>query len=101
MDPNISGNQSVNLVVSHFVLEHIAPDILDRLTGEFSRILTHDGMMLRFIDNFDHYEAFDKSISHLDFLRFQDWAWQLCCIHPQSFTKRMRHSDYVALFERH
>jgi hypothetical protein len=95
------GDKSIDLIVSHGVLEHIEPKTLNVLATEFKRMLSNDGAMLHVVDNSDHYEQSDKTISRLNFLQFEDWIWKLCCINPQSFTNRLRHSDYVAIFRQH
>ena len=57
--------------------------------------------MVHFIDCSDHYAMVDKSISRCNFLQYEEWAWRLCCINPQSYHNRLRHSDYVAMLQRH
>ncbi len=94
-------DRSFNTVVSCSVLEHIAPETLEKMVVDFRRILVPGGSMVHFIDYSDHYAMYDKSLSRCNFLRYEDWIWRLCCINPQSYHNRLRHSDYVAMFQRY
>ena len=92
---------SVDIVVSRAVFEHIPEPILENYLRELQRIVRPGGMMCHVIDNSDHWEHRDKSISRLNFLRFDDGLfWKFSCFNKQNFQNRMRHSDYIALFER-
>ncbi len=92
---------SVDLIVSRTVFEHIPAALLDGYMEEFARILRPGGAMLHNIDNSDHWEHHDKSLSRLNFLRYEegDWYWKL--MSRCRSQNRLRHSDYVALFRRH
>lgn len=63
-------DQSVNLVFSNLVLEHVPEDEIDRLLGEAYRILKPGGYMLHSIDLSDHFSHSDCSITGFNFLRF-------------------------------
>ena len=90
---------SVDIIVSCSVLEHIKPQYLRRMLEEFKGLLSSDGAMIHFIDNSDHYEQMDKSISRVNFLKFDDWTWNLLTLNPQSVQNRLRHSEYRSLFQ--
>lgn len=92
---------SVDLIISRAVLEHVSPVALEDTFHEFGRILRPDGHMCHTIDNSDHWEHVDKSISRLDFLRYDGLYWRLACLNRQAFQNRLRHSDYLKLFARH
>ena len=91
------GDESIDVLVSRAVLEHIRPDILTTLFAEFRRVLKPGGYMCHVIDNTDHYAHTDKSINYVNFLRFEDWQWRLLTINPFAYTNRLRHSDYRQL----
>jgi hypothetical protein len=97
----LSPDRSVDLIVSCSVLEHIAPETLETMMADFRRILVPGGAMIHFIDCSDHYAMYDKSISRCNFLQYEDWVWRLCCINPQSYHNRLRHSDHAAMLQRH
>lgn len=89
---------SVSLIYSRTVLEHIARPLLATLLSEWARLLQPGGAVIHFIDNSDHFEHRDKSLSRLNFLTLSDRAWRLACLNPQNYQNRLRHSDYLALF---
>ena len=97
----LSLDGSADLIVSCSVLEHIAPRMLETMMADFRRILVPGGAMIHFIDCSDHYAMFDKSISRCNFLQYQEWVWRLCCINPQSYHNRLRHSDHATMLQRH
>ncbi len=94
-----SPTQSIDLIVSCSVLEHISLSLLDTMITDFHRILAPGGAMVHFIDNSDHFEHNDKTISRVNFLRFGDLTWKLCCLNPQNYQNRLRHSEYAHLFK--
>lgn len=56
--------------------------------------------MCHLIDNSDHWQHKDRSLSRVDFLRYRDESlvWRLAQINPQAYQNRLRHSDYRAMF---
>ena len=90
---------SVDIVISRAVLEHVPPAAIRQAVGEFDRILRPGGAMCHVIDNSDHWEHKDKTLSRVNFLRYEDgFYWKLACLNVQSFQNRLRHSDYLQLF---
>ncbi len=89
--------KTVDLICSNNTLEHISPQSLENLLQEFGRILKEQGLMSHFIDMTDHFSHFDNSISHFNFLKFEEWQWKLMdnAIQPQN---RMRSHQYLNLF---
>lgn len=93
-------DNSVDLVYSRTVLEHIRPTILQELMEEWRRILRPGAFCIHFIDNSDHFEHHDKSLSRLNFLTISGMRWKFACFNPQNYQNRLRHSDYIDLFEK-
>lgn len=93
---------SADIVFSRAVLEHVPPVVLERLVTGLGRILRPGGVMCHAVDNSDHWEHRDKSLSRLDFLRYEEgWFWRLACRNTQAYQNRLRHSDYLRLFAAH
>ncbi len=90
-------NNSVDLIYSRTVLEHIPERVLTELLTEWKRLLRPGGFCIHIIDNSDHFEHRDKSLSRLNFLALSGWAWKLACFNPQNYQNRLRHSDYLRL----
>jgi len=91
-------SETIDLVYSRTVLEHIAKGDLHKLTSEWMRLLRPGSFCIHFIDNSDHFEHRDRSLSRLNFLSVSNWVWKLSCLNPQIFQNRLRHSDYLKLF---
>ena len=91
---------SVDLVFSRTVLEHIPASDLEGLLVEWRRVLKPGGACVHIIDNSDHFQHREKSLARLNFLTLSSRAWRFACYHPQNFQNRLRHSDYRSLFEK-
>ena len=89
--------QSVDLIFSTVVFEHIDKKILSGLLAEFKRIASPDSIMSHYIGLSDQHASFDKSITPLNFLKYNERWWRLFNnpITPQS---RLRIADYRELF---
>ncbi len=88
---------SVDLIVSHAVLEYISEPLFMELLNAFRRLLKSDGAMSHWIDFSDQYAYFDKNISPLNFLKYPDWAWRLIN-NPIIPLSRLRIDDIRRLF---
>ncbi|MDQ4133713.1 MAG: methyltransferase domain-containing protein [Actinomycetota bacterium] len=90
---------SVDFVTSTKTLEHIPGADIDAILHECHRLLRPDGVMSMHIDYQDHYSYFDRSISVYNFLRYGERQWRR--YNPSlHFQNRLRHSEYVAMFEK-
>lgn len=89
--------KSVDLIFSTVVFEHIDKKNLSRLLDEFKRIASTNSVMTHYIGLADQYANFDKSITPLNFLRYNERWWRLFNnpVNPQS---RLRIADYRELF---
>lgn len=93
---------SADIIISRTVLEHVRPEYLSTLMDEWARILRPNGVMCHIIDNSDHWSHRDRSLSKIDFLRYDDnWYWRLRVLDAQHYQNRLRHSDYAKEFRRH
>jgi methyltransferase family protein len=68
-------NQSVDIIYSNTVLEHVPPDELNGLFAESHRILSQNGYILHLIDMSDHFAHSDPTISSINFLQFSEKAF--------------------------
>lgn len=87
----------VDYVLSRAVLEHVPPQEIPRVLMEISSILKPGGLAAHIIDNSDHFQHEDRSISRLNFLQFSDTTWDLICSLTDQ-QNRLRHSDYRKFF---
>ncbi len=67
---------------------------LQRVLRSTKRILRTSGVMCHTIDMSDHCEHLDKSISRVNFLKYQPWIWRLACVDPQLYQNRLRLFEY-------
>jgi hypothetical protein len=88
---------SIDYVFSRAVLEHVSPRHIPELFAAVSRVLKTRGLMANIIDNSDHFQHKDKSISRLNFLKFSTTTWSLICALTDQ-QNRLRHSDYLEIF---
>ncbi len=85
-------DQSIDLIVSEAVLEHLPREQLGAFFDEFRRLLTPDGLALHGIDLDDH---LDGGLNHL---RFSVETWERSLIRKSGFyTNRVSHSRIGAM----
>lgn len=87
-----------NLLVSNNTLEHVPPDVLGRIFGEFLRVGDPQAQMSHYIDLADHYSGFDPRINDFHFLTLtpRQWRW---ANNRLGYQNRLRLSDYRHLLE--
>ncbi|HEY0181282.1 MAG TPA: class I SAM-dependent methyltransferase [Rhodopila sp.] len=87
---------SVDLIISRAVFEHVPVSNLRVFLSEFHRILRTGGSMCHIVDNSDHWQHTDRSLSRMNFLRYSDGLyWKIVNMGVQN---RLRHSDYEKMF---
>lgn len=87
---------SVDLVYSNSVLEHVPREIIRGLMIESFRVLKPGGLVLHNVGCNDHYAFFDKSISFVNFLQFGEREWRLWN-NPIQYQNRLRAPEFVDL----
>ncbi len=88
---------SVDAVVSRAVMEHIPPEVIRSIFADSFRLLSPSGLMCHIIDNSDHWQHVDRSISRVNFLKYPDWLFRWTCINDQDYQNRLRHPEHVRL----
>ena len=90
-------DNSIDLIFSTVVFEHIDREILKSLLEEFARVGSPDCVMSHHIGLADQYASFDNSITPFNFLKYDSAKWRLFNnpVIPQS---RLRMADYRELF---
>ncbi len=90
--------QSIDLHVSHTVLEHIPPSVLPPILQEARRVLRPGGLLIHNIDPSDHFAHDDASITRINFLRFTEKEWTGWAGNRFMYHNRLRAADYMAIF---
>jgi SAM-dependent methyltransferase len=88
-----------DVIVSRAVLEHIPEPDLRSIARQSIRVLKPGGAICHLIDMSDHWEHNDKTISRINFLRYEQGFWRITGINPQNYQNRLRGFEYARLFE--
>jgi hypothetical protein len=91
--------QSVDLVYSNLVFEHVTPEALTAILAHSRRILKPDGIAWHHVDYSDHYAHTFKDLSLINFLRYGERLWNAIGQSDLHYQNRLRKSDYVRAFE--
>lgn len=89
-----------DIIISRDVLEHVPPELLTGIMTASYRILKDDGIICHKIDMTDHWEHLDKSISPVNFLKYDGLAWKLAGLNPQNYQNRLRRFEFVEMARR-
>lgn len=90
---------SIDFHTSYNVLEHIPIEVLRQILHEGARILRPGGLFVHRVDYSDHFSHSDRSISAINFLQYSDAEWKDYAGNRYMYMNRLRHDDFVALFE--
>jgi SAM-dependent methyltransferase len=89
-------SDSIDLVYSNSVLEHVHRDEIRGLMEESFRVLKPEGLAMHNVGCNDHYAFFDKSISFVNFLRYGEREWRLWN-NPIQYQNRLRAPEFLDL----
>ncbi len=91
--------ESIDLIISSNVLEHIPLDVQNSIHLESMRILKTGGVSIHRFNPQDHNSTVDASITHSNFLKFsnRDWTWYGGS--GLAYHNRLRSREYRELFE--
>lgn len=92
-------NKSIDACISTNTLEHIPEESITAIFSELYRTLKDDGIISAKIDYSDHYAHTDKSISLLNYLKFDSNDWKKHN-HNSHYQNRLRHYDYLDIFRK-
>ena len=91
---------SIDLVYSYAVLEHIPEDAIDAINVEVARVLKPAGVAYHGIGLHDHYVSADKRISKVNFLQYSEAWWKFFVKNKISYHNRLREKDFIERFEK-
>lgn len=91
---------SVDIIYSNLVLEHVTPEALIRILRESHRVSRPGARCWHNVDFTDHYSHTHRGLSHINFLRYSESFWNRIGQNDILYQNRMRRSDYVRLFKR-
>ena len=89
-------DDSVDVVFSNNVLEHVpGPDIV-RMMQESRRILRRGGLAIHCVNPGDHYAYFDRSITTINYLTYSDRQWAFWN-NRLLYQNRLRPVDFIRM----
>jgi SAM-dependent methyltransferase len=91
-------DDSVDLIFSNSVLEHIPSNLLPSIMQECHRVLRPTGYAIHSVCCTDHYYFFDKNISRINYIRYSSRHWRLWN-NGINYQNRLRPRDFVNLSE--
>lgn len=94
-------DNSIDLVYTNAVLEHLPESSIHGLMVEVKRILKKQGVVYHLIGLGDHYASFDKNISTINFLQYPEWLWRIFAKNKISYHNRLREKQFLEIFESH
>jgi hypothetical protein len=97
-DPATLPDASLDIIYSRTVLEHIPPQVLVTLFKALAPKMAPHAVMAHHVDESDHLEHNDKSISRVHFLTLGDTAWRFINA-AWDYQNRLRHHEFLPLFE--
>ena len=92
-------DKTLDACISTNTLEHIPKESINSIFSELYRTLKDDGIVSAKIDYSDHYAHTDRTISELNYLKFDENSWKRYN-HKCHYQNRLRHYDYVEIFNR-
>jgi SAM-dependent methyltransferase len=93
------GADEIDFHTSFNVFEHIPRDVLLAILDEGNRIIRHGGLFVHRVDYSDHFSHSDTQISPINFLQYSDAQWERYAGNRYMYMNRLRHDDFLALFE--
>ena len=91
-------HNSIDYIFSRTVLEHIPPKEIVELLSALRPKLASGGLMVHLIDNSDHLEFADKSISRINFLTWSKRKHSFVNSLIAGGENRLRHHEYPPIF---
>lgn len=91
--------ESIDIYTSYNVFEHVPAAVLQRILTEGNRIIKPGGLFAHRIDYSDHFANDDPSISAINFLQYSDAEWAKYADNGYMYMNRLRHDDFLQLFE--
>lgn len=93
------GADEIDFHTSFNVFEHIPRAVLLAILDEGNRIIRRTGLFVHRVDYSDHFSHSDTRISPINFLQYSDEQWAHYADNRYMYMNRLRHDDFLALFE--
>jgi len=91
-------NDSIDIVFSCDVLEHVPEKTINKITIESKRILKSSGCAFHHLGLDDHY-SYVSNVSKVNFLKYPEWLWRLFVKNKISYHNRLREKEFFKIFK--
>ena len=92
-------DKSISVITMTSVLQYPSRAQVRQILEESARVLKPGGYLIGMIDLSDQYHLFDESLSHFNFLRYEEKVWNRWFRNKFAGNNRLRPSDYDTLLE--
>lgn len=92
-------SDSIDVVVSNDVLEHVPGAVIYEMMKESQRILRPGGLIVHNVHCGDHYEKFDRKITAINYLAYSERHWRLWT-NKLNYQNRLRPRDFLGFAEK-
>ena len=89
-------SESVDLVYSNSVLEHVSPEGIQAMMRESYRVLRPGGIAVHGVNCGDHYAYFDRRITAINYLTYSERSWRFWN-NKLLYQNRLRPQDLLEL----
>jgi len=90
--------ESVDVIFSNSVLEHVEPDALGAIMRESRRLLSRDGVAIHSANCGDHYAYFDRRITPINYLKYSKADWHFWD-NRLLYQNRLRPMEFLRIAE--
>jgi len=90
---------SMDLIVSAGVLEHVYAKAAPSLVGAMAGVLKRGGYSVHSINIRDHLYQYDPTVSPKQYLQYSDWMWQTFFQNDVQYINKLQRCDWLRLFE--
>jgi len=97
---NVS-DDSIDLIYSSDVLEHIPIKSVGSLFKDMHRVLKVNGLSAHWVVPFDHLTIYDSSLNGKNYLQYSEKKWKLLFENKVQYINRLQMSEWVELFNKH
>ena len=97
--PSRCANESMDLVFSFHVLEHVPAERVEELLRHFQRMLRPGGVMIHQIGIDDHLAHYDSRESAKNYLRYSDHAWKRFFENDIQYFNRLQRADWLRMLQ--
>lgn len=91
-------DNSVDVVFSNSVLEHVPRNVIRLMMREAFRVLRPGGLSMHSVNCADHYAYFDRNITFINYLTYSEKRWRFWN-NDLLYQNRLRPRDFIELSE--